>query len=412
MIIFQNPGLIDPVLIEVFGASAKKTATPIGQFGTGLKYAIAVILRTGDSISIFRGAEYLPYTSKMECVRDKEFNFVYRDTNRMPFTTELGKNWEPWQAFRELWANCIDEGGMVWWQDDDDNMVQPFNDHTTVIWTGPGAKAVWDSRSTILLETQPIYQLDGLNLHEGQSEFIYYQGVRVYKMPHRSKFTINLTRWQWLTEERLLASWHSVPAQVAEAILKSDDEQLIQQVLTIHSGFIEGSLPWKEMSDHEPSETFIRTSMALHNQEKLQGSAKDDLFTTYVERYSSYGYADPKVRTLSAVENAVIGEAVKLWHDTMAQSASDSYHMGAAEDFSVGAYDMDDESKWFSINQWHKAIYVNSNLLPLGAEVVARALIVASATLEGGNTYLQLANFILHRAFDPELKARKGNNDD
>src|SRR4030066_94299 len=42
---FQNPGLIPLECITTFGLSAKDTANPIGQFGTGLKYAISIILR-------------------------------------------------------------------------------------------------------------------------------------------------------------------------------------------------------------------------------------------------------------------------------------------------------------------------------------------------------------------------------
>ena len=32
---------------------------------------------------------------------------------QLPFTTELGKNWEVWQAYRELHSNTLDESGVI-----------------------------------------------------------------------------------------------------------------------------------------------------------------------------------------------------------------------------------------------------------------------------------------------------------
>ena len=49
MIIFQNKGLIDVHAISIMGVSVKEDNS-IGFFGTGLKYAIAVLLREGIKI--------------------------------------------------------------------------------------------------------------------------------------------------------------------------------------------------------------------------------------------------------------------------------------------------------------------------------------------------------------------------
>ena len=48
MIVFENPGEIDIRSISTFGVSVKEGDNPIGFFGTGLKYAIVVLLRTGQ----------------------------------------------------------------------------------------------------------------------------------------------------------------------------------------------------------------------------------------------------------------------------------------------------------------------------------------------------------------------------
>lgn len=47
MIIFRNAGTIDPKSITTFGVSSKENPGAIGFFGTGLKYALAILLRHG-----------------------------------------------------------------------------------------------------------------------------------------------------------------------------------------------------------------------------------------------------------------------------------------------------------------------------------------------------------------------------
>ena len=56
MIIFENKGLIDVHAISIMGVSVKEEGS-IGYFGTGLKYAIATLLREGQKITIWRGKE-------------------------------------------------------------------------------------------------------------------------------------------------------------------------------------------------------------------------------------------------------------------------------------------------------------------------------------------------------------------
>ncbi len=54
-VIFRNKGVIDPSSITTFGVSSKENPGAIGFFGTGLKYAIAILLREGCDITIHAG---------------------------------------------------------------------------------------------------------------------------------------------------------------------------------------------------------------------------------------------------------------------------------------------------------------------------------------------------------------------
>src|SRR5579863_6415046 len=108
-LLFSNPGVLDMNLVKLLGVSVKESESPIGFFGTGLKYAMAVALRIGGSMTIFvDGAKY-EVNGRKVTLRDKEFTQVMLNDEPLGFTTELGKQWEPWMVVRELYSNALDE---------------------------------------------------------------------------------------------------------------------------------------------------------------------------------------------------------------------------------------------------------------------------------------------------------------
>jgi len=113
MLLFENKGLIPEATITTMGVNAKIGDNPIGQFGTGLKYAIAIVLRLGGMITIYRGQKKLEFSLKTEIIRDKKFQIVCMNGRKLGFTDQLGLHWEAWMAYRELASNVKDEGGTV-----------------------------------------------------------------------------------------------------------------------------------------------------------------------------------------------------------------------------------------------------------------------------------------------------------
>lgn len=108
----RNAGLIEPQALHLVGASTKRNdASKIGQFGSGNKYALAYFLRNGYEVRVFAGEKEILVTTKKETFREQEFNVIYIDDERTSITTEMGKDWQFWQAIREIYCNAIDEGG-------------------------------------------------------------------------------------------------------------------------------------------------------------------------------------------------------------------------------------------------------------------------------------------------------------
>ncbi len=70
-LIISNKGLLDITLLKLMGASTKTEDTSkIGQFGTGLKYAISYLLRTGNNFKFFIGEKEVIFTLKPIIIKD------------------------------------------------------------------------------------------------------------------------------------------------------------------------------------------------------------------------------------------------------------------------------------------------------------------------------------------------------
>ncbi len=107
----SNKGLLDVRLIMLMGASTKTDdPTKIGQFGTGLKYAIAYFIRNDVDFKLFVGEEEIEFSVTDENISGKEFKEIYCDGRSMNITTQYGYQWTAWEALREIYCNATDEG--------------------------------------------------------------------------------------------------------------------------------------------------------------------------------------------------------------------------------------------------------------------------------------------------------------
>lgn len=236
LVSLTNPGLIPMEAVTTMGVSAKEGENPIGFFGTGLKYAIASLLRTGQSITIWRGLDRYDFASEPAEVRGKPFNFIRmtgpEGSERLGFTTHLGAHWEGWQVFRELYSNCLDEGGELWFSEAD-----PAEDHTTIWVTGSAFTESARQRGRVFLETEPLYKGALAEVHAGSSDSIYYRKVLVGKLSEPTAFTYNLTGGVTLTEDRTLRDSYVAPSWIAHTLANCTDRSVLDASLTATQGF-------------------------------------------------------------------------------------------------------------------------------------------------------------------------------
>lgn len=269
-IIFRNKGSIDPRSITTFGVSSKGSDTAIGYFGTGLKYAIAILLREGCAIDIFTGGQHLQFGTSEQRIRIDDFTFITMNGDPLSFTTELGKNWESWQAVRELWCNCLDEQGEAFSSEYFDDI--PSEDETVIIVSGRSAIEAWSIRDTIMLSGQPILQTEHVDIYQGQSQHIYYKGVRVHDLSRPSMFTYNVKSHIELTEDRtmkhaVLAGWY-----VAKGIATLSDRSFLGKTLVASDQWFEHFLDFGSVTACDDFTGIVR-QMARMQTPGLNGSA-------------------------------------------------------------------------------------------------------------------------------------------
>lgn len=219
-IIFYTPTILPKACLFTMGVSAKETEHPIGFFGTGLKYAIAVCMRLGAEVDIqcTVGGSIAGYQFRAveEDVRGKTFRMidccVTGEWQRMPMTLDYGKTWEPWMALRELYSNTVDENGEMW--EDIDGMRSPHyprdREGTYIIVTcepGSDLETAWvDRHGTWLINPRwaPVWENEHLQIFLRPSSVLYYKGIRVSQKGFESAVTYNLLRDHTLTEDRTL----------------------------------------------------------------------------------------------------------------------------------------------------------------------------------------------------------------
>lgn len=246
MIVFENPGEIDIRSISTFGVSVKEGDNPIGFFGTGLKYAIAVLLRTGHRVTIMSGLSVVQFAVAKTTVRGQEFDFVTMaidgaEPTAIGFTTELGKQWDVWMAYREIACNSKDEKGEG---RHEHYMVDAEAGKTQVIVQGEAFESAFAQSHLYILEDEPMFKMGTLEVRNRPGQEFFYRNVRVSDLRVRSLFTYNELSKVELTEDRTVKhQWH-IGHRIATGILHATDAKFIRTVITADEDTLEGGLDY------------------------------------------------------------------------------------------------------------------------------------------------------------------------
>lgn len=303
---FQNNGMIDPRCITTIGVSVKESDNPIGFFGTGLKYAIAIILRSGGSLTIWRGLEPLRFDSDTVNIRDKDFQVVRMNGQELGFTTELGKHWKMWQAFREIYCNTIDEGGSC-----DIGEIAPEPDKTTIVVESFEFAEDFQRIGDFILQSQPVFSDRSLNLHSEPSHSVFYRSICVSESVASKPFMFapDIIESVTLTEDRTLKDQWSLWAIYAKVICRATDKSFLEKWLTTGPEYAEYTidLDWPSI---EPSKEFLEVVMTLAR------DTSRPLNLTALKVLSKFQKPpEPITAKLLPTEQIVLNRAIRFCHE-------------------------------------------------------------------------------------------------
>ncbi len=262
-IYFGNEGVIDLDTVRLMGVNVKVGGNPIGHFGTGLKYAIATLLRTNHIVQLKAGRIAYDFSIRTKIIRGKPFGVIFMNDEQLGFTEELGKDWEVWQAYRELHSNCLDEDGVI--------SDKPMSADTVIKVMGEPIEEVYHQRHTIFLTGQPTWVTDGLEVFRGSSKYMFYRGVRVLELPKSSRFTYNITVPMMLTEDRTLKSTYDMNYKLDTRIPTITDPEFCHKI--IDPGVDHYDTEREFQSCGSPSEEFLEAIRSVQNGEQYFGDA-------------------------------------------------------------------------------------------------------------------------------------------
>lgn len=260
-LVFSNPGSLDINLVKLLGVSVKENDSPIGFFGTGLKYAMATALRLGGAVTIITGGVSYQVHGKGLNLRGKDFTQVFINEEALGFTTELGKQWEAWMVVRELYSNTLDEKGEVSISSERPEEMQT-QDRTVILLHGQAFLDVWALRGQFFIDRdkeRPIMVSPFVEAYEpaAHSHAVFYKGIKIWDSPVAPLYRYNMLGDVTLTEDRTLRySFHFTEA-VEKAIITSRDPKFIHRCLTAPAETREGKLEFSDQhTGVEMSEEF------------------------------------------------------------------------------------------------------------------------------------------------------------
>ena len=240
-VVFHTNGPIDPKSWELMGISAKETGNPIGLFGTGLKYALAVLLREGHQVDIHSDGKHWSFGLADISFRGKDFQQVTCNGKELPFTTEYGKKWQVTGAYRELVSNTMDEGG-IWFTG------EAMEAGTSIVVTGPDILKAHSNHDQMFIgDREPIHESRNLRIYQGNGK-VFYRGVKVKEL-EEAHYDYELLCEMELTEDRTIANEYTLRYRIGESVCSHVKDAKLLEYFVTANGFeknLDYDNPWSD----------------------------------------------------------------------------------------------------------------------------------------------------------------------
>lgn len=244
---FDTPTQISSLDITSMGDSVKRgDETKIGTFDSGLKYSIAILLRLGVTIRITTYQDGVVQnefrfgsTVKKDAHTGKEKELIvvhnHGETITTGFALNLGFDWKPWMALREIYSNMLDEDGHI---TEDGEVILDGTRVTLEYDEDNPFKEVWDNKDNYILDESKYktYVLDKKNTAivapEGsQTLRIFKGGILVYESDTTSEFWFNVDYGR-IDEMRVLSEVSSVNTTIKSSVFRTSNIEFLENIIS------------------------------------------------------------------------------------------------------------------------------------------------------------------------------------
>jgi len=242
----QSQGTIDKNAFILMGASTKRDdKSKIGHFGTGLKYAIAYLLRNNIDFKIYSDYEEIKVTTKEVQFKGKTFQQIIIDDIPTSMTTDMGIDWKDWFVIREIYCNAIDQG------DHEITLtrnVKPVEGRTVFYIDSEKFKEVIDNFDKYFSFNRPaVYQNKYgkvMKPIEPNKVNIYRKGILVYTLEVKGVYDYDLSDVE-INESRIVSDTWQMKSKIKSLLATCDDLSVVSVVLNsldVESNLLEGTL--------------------------------------------------------------------------------------------------------------------------------------------------------------------------
>lgn len=278
----QNPGIIEHNAFYLLGACTKRDQKDkIGYFGSGLKYAIAVLLRNDIPFHIYAGSEEIKITTQQEFLREEPFDVIYINGNKTSLTTAMGPDWKLWQAVREIFCNALDEGKYEITHHDSLDTVEKDGTSFIIDVSHSELQEIinnWDFY--FAHNRKPVMSCPRGKVYARMAEnaCIYRKQIRCYEDKYNSLFDYDMDNLK-LNESRIMTSEFDFKTDLARLWIESANPTMIQSFIHRIPGkqIIEDHIYWEFCYSHPNDYWFTLLKDMFLVPDSLSGWFKETL---------------------------------------------------------------------------------------------------------------------------------------
>lgn len=244
----QNKGEIDIQALTLLGATNKRgDNSKIGYFGSGLKYAMAVLLKYKIPIAIFAGEKEIKITTVRKDFRGEKFDVIKVNGKLTSLTTEMGPDWEAWFAVREIYCNALDEKDsklgladkpkgkkgyttfFIKFAPELDNLFSHWNEYFS------------EKRNDLICEDS----MKSTRMFSGNSKkfIIYRKGIRCHISNEKCLYHYDLD-WVDINESRTIKDMWDLEYHLPSKVAMCANAQVIKDIFDNYKDTYEGDMKW------------------------------------------------------------------------------------------------------------------------------------------------------------------------